>query len=129
MTGEHCEIQGKIIVKCLTCWRSFTQSGEGYGAPISAKRFFLLPDETFCTISYHLYNLKTWKKLKVSTCNITKSRPLHGCFSFILKRTNGTKLCKTSQITSICWPLKGQVITATGSTFLWWRFTYYALQM
>ena len=62
----------------------------------------------FCSIWYHLYNLKNVKntlggvlflvKLQAKTCNFSTLTLLHGCFSSVLNCTNGTKSRKVSHI-------------------------------
>ena len=58
----------------------------------------------FCTICYHLHNLKNMKNRSVTFSKVAvfylatllKVTLIHGCFSRFLNCANGTKSCKMS---------------------------------
>ena len=52
----------------------------------------------FCSIWYHLYNLKNVKSTHGGVLLLLKVTLLHGCFSHFLNCTNGTKSHNTSHI-------------------------------
>ena len=52
----------------------------------------------FCSIWYHLYNLKNVKSTHGGVLFLLKVTLLHGCFSRFLNCTNGTKSHNTSHI-------------------------------
>ena len=52
----------------------------------------------FCSIWYHLYNLKNVKSTHGGVLLLLKVTLLHGCFSRFLNCTNGTKSHNTSHI-------------------------------
>ena len=125
MVEDNFNNQKTILFSILLVWL-FAIQGEFF------RRFIL--HMMLCAIWYHLYNLKIVKNIHEEVLlwvkfQALKASILHGCFSRFLNYTNGTKLCKASQMITVTIHLLSLLINLKKSKIVFYRLSWTVISL